>query len=74
MTTEPCEACGDAVKIAGGIANLWTFGGDETGGMTLELRDDTEHFLCYDCIDALPDHPTAEDVRALEGGTGDLDS
>jgi hypothetical protein len=65
MTTEPCESCGDPVTIAGGIANLWTFGGDESGGMTLELTDGTEHFLCYDCIDRLPEYPSEDDVAAL---------
>lgn len=66
MASEPCDGCGQSVKIAGGIANLWTFGGDETGGLTLELADGSEHFLCYDCIDELPDEPTGEDVVGLE--------
>lgn len=66
MTREPCEGCDSMVKIAGGIANLWTFRGEETGGMTLVFdADDTEHFLCFDCIDDLPDDPTAGDVAAL---------
>lgn len=67
MAKEPCDGCGRRVQIAGGIANLWTFDGDETGGLTLELHDDTEHFLCYDCIECLPDDPTAADVSALDG-------
>jgi hypothetical protein len=33
----------------------------------LELADGTEHFLCHDCIDDLPDdrEVTAADVEAL---------
>lgn len=65
MATETCDGCGRSVSIAGGIANLWTFAGDETGGITLELADGSEHFLCYDCIERLPEEPTAEDVAAL---------
>jgi len=42
-----------------------------TGGMTLEFEDDTEHFLCMDCIDELPDYPDAEDVDAIEQYTGE---
>lgn len=65
MATEPCDGCGRSVRIAGGIANLWSFGGDSTEGLTLEFADDSEHFLCYDCIDDLPDNPRAGDVAAL---------
>ncbi|AAG20551.1 hypothetical protein VNG_2477H [Halobacterium salinarum NRC-1] len=35
--------------------------------MTLEFDDGTEHFLCFECIEALPDAPTAADVEALKG-------
>lgn len=65
MTTDPCDGCGDEVRIAGGIANLWTFGNDTTGGITLEFEDGTEHFLCYDCIERLPDYPTDGDVERI---------
>jgi hypothetical protein len=67
MTREPCDGCGRQLSIAGGIANLWSFGGDQTEGLTLELADGSEHFLCYDCIERLPDdrEPTAEDVAGL---------
>ncbi|MFB6205435.1 MAG: hypothetical protein ABEJ05_02765 [Haloglomus sp.] len=67
MAREPCDGCGRSLKIAGGIANLWSFGGDRAEGLTLELRDGSEHFLCYDCIERLPDDsdPTAADVAAL---------
>jgi hypothetical protein len=63
--SEVCEACGDEVRLAGGIGDIWTTEQVRTGGMTLELEDDTEHFLCFECIEALPDHPTAGDVDAL---------
>ncbi|PSP74950.1 hypothetical protein BRC81_17410 [Halobacteriales archaeon QS_1_68_20] len=65
MTTEPCDTCAEEVTIAGGIANLWTMEKTPTGGMTLELEDGSEHFLCFGCIERLPDRPTAEDVSAL---------
>ncbi|MFB6137311.1 MAG: hypothetical protein ABEJ42_03075 [Halobacteriaceae archaeon] len=65
--TRYCDVCGRGVGVAGGIANLWVFGGhSKTEGLTLEFEsDDTEHFLCYACIERLPDDPTAEDVAAL---------
>jgi hypothetical protein len=66
MATEPCDGCGRKVTIAGGIANLWTFGGDETDGLALELADGSEFLLCYDCIEKLPEEATSEDVAALE--------
>jgi hypothetical protein len=63
--SEACDACGDDVRLAGGIANIWSSEPIRTGGMTLEFGDDTEHFLCFDCIEALPDDPEAADVAAL---------
>jgi hypothetical protein len=63
--TDRCDGCGAEVPIAGGIANFWSMDATETGGMTLELLDGTEHILCFDCIEALPDDATAEDVAAL---------
>ncbi len=67
MASQPCDGCGDRVTIAGGIANLWTLEKDTTGGIELELADGTEHFLCFECMDRLPDErePTAEDVADL---------
>jgi len=67
MASDSCDGCGRSVSIAGGVANLWSTEGDHTEGVTLELTDDTEHFLCYDCIERLPDDraPTAADVAAL---------
>jgi hypothetical protein len=67
MTTEPCDGCGRAVGIAGGIANLWTFGGDASEGLTLEFEDGSEHLLCYDCIERLPEDAGAANVAALGG-------
>jgi hypothetical protein len=70
VSKDPCDGCGALCQISGGIADLWTFADDEAGGMTLEFASDgTEHFLCFDCIEALPDDPTAADVAAL----GDAD-
>jgi hypothetical protein len=67
MAKEPCDGCGKPVKIGGGIADLWSFDTGSTEGMTLELVDGSEHFLCYECIDRLPDdrEVVAEDVAAL---------
>lgn len=67
MAKQPCDGCGESVHIGGGIANIWTLETRSTQGMTLELADGSEHFLCYDCMDRLPDdhEPTAEDVEAL---------
>ncbi|MDL5362790.1 hypothetical protein [Halalkalicoccus sp. NIPERK01] len=65
MASEPCDGCGEDVHIAGGIADMWSFSQEPTGGMTLEFEDGTEHFLCYECIERLPDHPDASDVAAL---------
>jgi len=62
---ERCAVCGADVPIAGGIANFWTLDHTQTGGMTLEFADGTEHFLCFACMEALPDDPTAADVEAL---------
>jgi len=67
MTSEPCDGCGRSVRIAGGIGDFWSFEGESTGGMTLELDDGGEFFLCHDCIARLPDDRvvSTEDVRAL---------
>ncbi|GEM_PF-168003 len=65
MTTMPCDGCTRRVSVAGGIANLWSFEKDTTDGLTLELDDGSEHFLCFECMDDLPEEPTAADVAAL---------
>ncbi|WP_144904924.1 DUF7561 family protein [Halobellus captivus] len=67
MTSEPCEGCGRSVRIAGGIGDFWSFQTESTGGMTLELDDGGEFFLCHDCIAQLPEDRvvTSEDVQSL---------
>jgi len=65
MSKDSCDGCGEEIAVAGGIANFWTFQTEPTGGIVLEFEDGTEHFLCYACIERLPDHPSAADVEAL---------
>lgn len=65
MASEHCDGCEKSVHVAGGVADLWSFSQEPTGGMILEFEDGTEHFLCYDCIERLPDYPSAADVDAL---------
>ena len=67
MASQSCDGCGVEVNIGGGIASIWSFSQTPTEGIQLELVDGSEHFLCYDCIDRLPDDRdvTAEDVEAL---------
>ena len=69
---DPCDACGREVPVAGGIANIWTRKSVETEGLALELADGSEHFLCFACIEELPDdrEPTAEDVATLQTRDG----
>ncbi|MDX1746902.1 MAG: hypothetical protein R3324_13265 [Halobacteriales archaeon] len=78
MARESCDGCGRSVRIAGGIADLWLPNPEPTGGLTLELADGTEHFLCFACIDRLPDDPTQADVAGLaeqpEGTAEDEDA
>ncbi|MEZ3143932.1 hypothetical protein [Halobaculum sp. MBLA0143] len=67
MASQPCDGCDEQVSVAGGIANLWTLEKETTGGIELELVDGTETFLCYDCIERLPDDKeiTADHVERL---------
>jgi len=67
-----CDTCGLEVPVAGGIANIWTRESVETGGLALELADGSEHFLCFSCIEGLPEdrEPTAADVADLRGERG----
>jgi hypothetical protein len=69
MASQKCDGCGDSVRVAGGIANIWTLEKDTTGGLTLDLADGSEAFLCFDCIEKLPDDDeiTSEHVVALDG-------
>ncbi|WP_435123838.1 DUF7561 family protein [Halobaculum sp. D14] len=71
MAKRRCDGCGQRVRVGGGIGDLWSFESGSTRGLTLELRDGAERFLCYDCIDRLPDDEpvTADHVDAL----GDAD-
>jgi hypothetical protein len=73
MASRACDGCDTNVSIAGGIANIWSQESRPTEGIVLELGDGTEHFLCYDCIDRLPDDQevTAADVAALSAETDD---
>ena len=66
MGSDPCDSCGEPVRIAGGIANIWTFRPEPTGGMTLSFEDGTEAFLCFSCIEQLPDDPRPEDVDRIQ--------
>ena len=68
MSTKRCDGCGRAVRIGGGIGDFWTFERGSTGGLELELADGSEVFLCFDCIDRLPEDRdvTMADVAALQ--------
>ena len=66
MAKEPCDACGESVPIGGGISGMWSSDPKGTGGMTLEFEDTSEWFLCFACIETLPENPTAEDVETIE--------
>lgn len=67
MARQPCDGCGTSVPIAGGIAGLWSSESETTGGIDLELADGTDHFLCFECVERLPDdrEVTAADVERL---------
>lgn len=65
MASEPCDACEADVPIGGGIAGFWSSNPEGTGGMTLEFTDGSEFFLCFECIEELPDDPEAADVADL---------
>ena len=67
MAKRACDGCGRRVRLGGGIGDLWSFERGSTDGLLLELADGTEHFLCYDCIDRLPD-----DEEITEGDVAQL--
>jgi hypothetical protein len=52
MASARCDRCGTRVRIAGGIADFWSFEQGTSGGMTL-VFDDREEFLCFDCMEML---------------------
>ncbi len=68
MSSQRCDGCSERVRIGGGIGDFWTLESGSTGGIELELADGSEWFLCFACIDQLPDDRdvTAADVEALE--------
>lgn len=68
MSTQRCDGCEKSVHIGGGIGDFWTFESGSTEGMDLELADGSEWFLCFECIDQLPEDRdvTAKDVESLE--------
>lgn len=67
MSSQRCDGCGKRVRIGGGIGDFWSFERGSTDGMELELADGSEWFLCFECIERLPDdrEVTAADVDAL---------
>ncbi len=65
MARDPCDACGQPVRIAGGIAAIWSLTQEPSGGMALTFEDGTETFLCFSCIGQLPPDPTAADLRDI---------
>ncbi|QCC51542.1 DUF7561 family protein [Halapricum salinum] len=67
MSTQRCDGCDERTRIAGGISDFWSQAGGSSGGVDLELADGSEHFLCFDCVERLPDdrEATAADVEAL---------
>ena len=69
MGVQRCDGCGSKVRIGGGIGDFWTFAGESSGGIDLELADGTDHFLCFDCVERLPEErdATEADVAALSG-------
>lgn len=69
MSSQRCDGCGKRVRIGGGIGDFWTLERGSSQGMELELSDGSEWFLCFECIDQLPDDRdvTADDVEALGG-------
>ncbi|MFA9517635.1 hypothetical protein ACERIT_10525 [Halopenitus sp. H-Gu1] len=67
MATQSCAVCKSEIRIAGGIGDLWSFAFESTQGMTLELVDGSEFFLCFECVERLPEdrEPVAADVERL---------
>ncbi len=67
MPSQSCDGCHQRMTVAGGSPNVWDFSESERrrSGMILEFADGTSHRLCFSCIEALPEEPTADDVAAL---------
>ena len=70
-----CDGCGARVEDGGGVDDLWSFGDAGEGAVLLELADGSDHRLCFDCVERLPDDRpvTAEDVAALEDALAGTD-
>jgi hypothetical protein len=70
-----CDGCGARVEDGGGVDDLWSFGDAGEGAVLLELADGSDHRLCFDCVERLPDDRpvTAEDVAALEDAPAGTD-
>lgn len=65
MSKRRCAGCQRRVHVGGNRGNFWRFDAANPQGITLELRDESEHFLCFDCVEALPEEPAATDVASL---------
>ena len=67
-----CDGCGARVEAGGGVDDLWSFGDADEGVVLLELADGSDHRLCFDCVERLPDDRpvTADDVAALDVSAG----
>ena len=65
MGADTCAACEEPVHIGGGIAGIWSFEQEPTGGMTLTFDDGTAYFVCFPCLDSLPDDPTRADLESI---------
>ena len=67
MAKQTCDGCDARVSVGGGAETLWT-SGESPGGISLTLADGSDHFLCFDCVERLPDDrdATAADVAGLE--------
>lgn len=67
MSVQRCDGCGKRVRIGGGLGDFWTLERGSTGGLDLELADGSDIFLCFECIDRLPEDRDVkmEDVEAL---------
>jgi hypothetical protein len=65
MGRDFCDGCNARITIAGGISNIWTTDSVHTQGITIELDDGSDHLLCYECIEQLPDNPSRSDIAEL---------
>lgn len=73
MARERCANCGERFSVATGRENLWSFSGQSTGGLTLVLDGGEAYPLCFECLEALPDHPTANDIDRQPSTSDEVD-